>query len=129
MTERIKLVKGDTRPQLKVIVRDETTKEAMDISGATSVRLLFRPAGKETLQATLTGTLMTGLEGEDGEIITDAPYDVAGAGGRVVFPWASGDLDCDPGPYEGEVKVTFSDSTMQTVYETLKFTVRDRFGA
>jgi len=129
MTEKIKLVKGDTRPQLKVVVRDEGTKEVIDISGATSVRLLFRQAGSEVLQATLTGTLLTGFEEEDGTITTSAPYDVAGVGGRVVFPWSAGDLDCDPGQYEGEIKVTFADSTMQTVYEALKFVVRDRFGA
>lgn len=128
MSEKIKLVRGDTKPQLKVVVRDDDTKEAMDISGST-VRLLFRQAGKETLQATVVGSLLTGFEEEDGTITTTAPYNVAGAGGRVVFPWADGDLDCAEGDYEGEIKVTFADLTKQTVYEKLKFYVRERFGA
>lgn len=129
MTDKLKLVRGDTRPQVRAIVRDETAKTPMDLTGAT-VRMLFRPAGGESLQATLAGVLLPGLEDEEtGQVNSSPPYDVAGSGGRVAFSWSAGDLDCKPGEYEGEIKVTFPDTTLQTVYEILKFKVRDRFGA
>ncbi len=125
---KLKLVQGDTRPQVKTVVKDDETGLPLDVSAAT-VRMLFRQAGNTLIQATLTGTLLTGLENADGTINTSAPYDVPGVGGRVVFPWVAGDLDCDPGDYEGEIKVTFADSTTQSVYEPLKFRVREKFGA
>lgn len=128
MTDKIKLVQGDTRPQIKVAVKDDATGTALDVSGAT-VRLLFRAVGASALQATLVGTLVTGLEQADGSILTTAPYDVPGAGGRVVFAWATGDLNCEAGPYEGEIQVTFQDGTRQTVFETLQFTLREDFSA
>ena len=127
MTKKIKLVRGDTKPHVKVVVRDDETKEPINVSGGT-VRLLFRKAGESALQATVTGTLLAGMEDEDGNVSTAPPYDVAGYGGRVAFPWADGDLDCEPGQYEGEIKVTFSDSTRQTVFELLKFEVRSALG-
>lgn len=126
-TKKIKLVQGDTKPHVKVVVRDDETKEVISVAGAT-VRLLFRKAGSTTLQATVTGTLLAGLEDDEGNVNANPPYDVAGSGGRVAFPWADGDLDCDPGQYEGEIKVTFADSTRQTVFELLKFEVRSALG-
>jgi hypothetical protein len=32
-----------------------------------------------------------------------------------------------PGDYEGEIEITFSDSQIQTVYDTLRFKVREDF--
>ena len=128
MTEKIKLVRGDTKPQVKAVVKVADTGAIVSLAGAT-VRLLFRQLGSSTLQATLVGTLLTGLEDEDGNVDTSPPYNVAGAGGRVAFAWGSTDLDCEDGEYEGEIKVTFGDGTKQTVYEPLKFKVRDKFGA
>ncbi len=127
MTEKIKLVAGDTKPQVKVVIKDDDTGLPMNVAGAT-VRLLFRAAGSATLQATVNGTLLTGLENEDGSITTTAPYDTPGAGGRVAFVWAAGNLDAPAGDYEGEIKVTFSDGSKQTVYDILKFKLREDFG-
>lgn len=123
MAEKIKLVRGDTRPQIKSIIKGGTSGAPISLVGAT-VRLYFRAAGAATLQATLTGALQTGLEADDGSVNTGAPYNVAGAGGRVIFPWAAADLLCEPGDYEGEIEVIFADGSKQTVFELLKFKLR-----
>jgi hypothetical protein len=110
MAEKIKLVQGDTKPALVCVVTDDTTGEALNITGAT-VRLKFRAAGATTLTATVTGT------------VTD------GAAGQVVFYPATAPemLQGEPGDYEGEIEITFSDSTVQTVFDLLKFKVREDF--
>jgi hypothetical protein len=129
---KIKLVRGDTKPQLKVVVMDSDTGVPVDISLSTTV-LYFRAAGASTLQATVPGTLVTGLEVTDAltgvvTVNANAPYDITGSGGRVVFQWGPSDLDCEPGEYEGEIEVTFNDGSKQTVYDILKFTLREDFG-
>lgn len=110
MTEKIKLVQGDTRPSLVTTLTDSTTGLAINITGAT-VRLKFRAVGSAELQATLIG------------VVTD------GAGGVVVFDWSDSptSLDGTPGDYEGEIEITFADSTVQTVYDLLKFKLRQDF--
>lgn len=108
MAEKIKLVRGDTRPQLQLTLTDSTDGSAINITGAT-VRLRFRAAGDTNVLSTITG------------IVTD------GLAGKVVFLWPAGSLDVEPGDYEGEVEVTFTDTTVQTVYDLLKFKLRDQF--
>ena len=110
MTEKIKLVQGDTRPALVCTITDDTTGAAISLSGATA-RLKFRAAGSTTLVTTVTGA------------VTDA------ANGVVVFYPASAPemLQVEAGDYEGEIEITFSDAQVQTVYDTLKFKVREDF--
>ena len=110
MAEKIKLVQGDTKPALVCNLTDEVTGAALAITGAT-VRLKFREAGATALTATVVGA------------ITD------GANGQVVFYPASAPamLQGEPGDYEGEIEITFADSTVQTVYDVLKFKVREDF--
>ena len=110
MAEKIRLVQGDTAPALTVTLRDETTGAAINVTGAT-VRLKFRAVGSETLRGTLTGSVTNG------------------AGGVVVFFWSDSPsiLDGDPGDYEGEIEITFADTTIQTVYDLLKFKLRQDF--
>lgn len=110
MTEKIKLVQGDTRPQIKVTLTDETTGNAVNITGAT-VRLRFRALGSTTLIDTMTG------------VITN------GSGGEVVFDWNPTTLNVEAGDYEGEIEVTFPSPNdgVQTVYDVLKFKVREDF--
>lgn len=106
----IKLVQGDTRPALNVTITDENTGEPVVLTGAT-VRLKFRKQGSTTLTSTLTGTITNGLNGQ------------------VSFYWASDptSLSGDAGNYEGEIEITFSDGQIQTVYDTLKFRLREDF--
>ena len=125
MADRIRLVQGDTRPQ---IVASLQTKlgTAIDCTGAT-VRMYFRAEGTTAVLATLNGTLLTGYLNADGTVTTTAPYNVAGAGGRASFNWPVGALNVAAGPYEGEIEITFADSTVQTVYDLVKFKVREDF--
>jgi hypothetical protein len=126
MSCTIKLVSGDTRPQIKFVVANESTGAAQDLTGATP-RLRFRAVGSQTILFTLVGTLLNGLELESGAIDTGSPYNVAGAGGRIAFDFAAGNLDIVAGAYEGEIEITFSDSSTQTVFRIQKFIVRDDF--
>lgn len=110
MAEKIKLVQGDTKPALVCAITDDTTGNAINLTGCT-VRLKFRAAGATTLTATVVGS------------ITDGPN------GQVVFFPASAPemLQGAPGDYEGEIEITFADTTIQTVYDLLKFKVREDF--
>lgn len=126
MAERIKLVRGDTRPQIKTVILDDATEVAMNIAGATVV-MKFREVGAVVLQATVPGVLVAGLELADGSVNSASPYNVAGSGGRVVFLWGPTDLDCEPGDYEGEIEITFQDGSIQTVYSPLRFRIREDF--
>jgi hypothetical protein len=108
MAEKIKLVKDDTLPQIKVTFTDETTGLPIDITGATP-RLRFRAVGSTTLIATLTGTVLDGPNG------------------ICIFAWGQTTLGVDAGDYEGEVEVTFVTGAVQTVYDILKFKVREDF--
>lgn len=110
MAEKIRLVQGDTAPALTVTLTDTTTNAAINVTGAT-VRLKFRAVGSETLRGTLTGSVTNG------------------SGGVVVFYWSDDPtiLDGDAGDYEGEIEITFADTTVQTVYDLLKFKLRQDF--
>lgn len=127
MAEKIKLVQGDTRPQLVLSLTDDTTGAAIDVSSAT-VRMRFRALGSTTILATLTASKIPGVILEDGTINFNAPYNVSGAGGRCVINWDSTALSQDAGDYEGEIEITFADTTVQTVYDTIKFKLRSQFG-
>lgn len=108
-SERIKLVQGDTRPILVVTLTDETSGDPINVSSAT-VRLKFREAGQTGLTATIVGA------------VTD------GNNGVVAFSWSTAPTSLsEDGNYEGEIEITFSDSTIQTVYDLLKFKVRPEF--
>jgi hypothetical protein len=110
MTEKIKLVQGDTRPALICTVTDTVTGAAVNLSGC-SVVLKFREIGSLELQATVPG------------------FVIDGPAGSVVFYPASAPvmLQGQPGDYEGEIEVTFPDGQIQTVFDSLKFKVREEF--
>lgn len=108
MAEKIKLVQGDTRPQIRATLTDENTGDPIDITSATC-RLKFRAIGSTTLADTLTGVVLDGPEGV------------------VVFTWGASSLNVDAGDYEGEVEVTFQNGDVQTVYDVIKFKVREDF--
>lgn len=109
MAEKIKLVQGDTRPQLKITLTDESTGLPIDITGATC-RLKFRAIGSTDLLDTLTGIVINGPAGE------------------VVFNWSANTLNVDAGDYEGEIEVLFANNFgIQTVYDVLKFKIREDF--
>jgi hypothetical protein len=108
MSDKIKLVQGDTRPQIQVTLTDDNTGAAINITGATVV-MFFRKYAEATILDTLTG------------VITNA------TSGIVVFSWNPTTLQTAEGDYEGEVQVTFADGTIQSSYSLLKFKVRADF--
>jgi hypothetical protein len=126
MTERIKLVQGDTKPQLVLSLTDDKTGGSIDISTAT-VRLKFRASETTDVLSTLVGSAIPGHVNTDGTIDFTGPYAQSGKGGRVVFNWATDSLNHDPGNYEGEIEITFADGTVQSVYDVLKFKLREQF--
>lgn len=126
MAEKIKLVQGDTRPALVVSLTDQNSGAPLGLNGCTCV-LFFREVGVPAILATLTGTTLPGIVQSDGTLSFTAPYNLSGAGGRVQFNWGQGDLNQPAGDYEGEIQITFPDGTVQTVYDLLKFKVREEF--
>lgn len=109
MADIIKLVQGDSKPDIMLSLTDENTGLAIDLSAATTVvRVKFRAAGSETLLSTITCSK------------TDA------VNGKVSFNFTGGVLDVDAGSYEGEIEISF-DTQTQTVYDVLKFRVRGEF--
>lgn len=126
MADKIKLVQGDTKPALVISLTDENSGAPLGINGATC-RVYFRAVGETAILATLTGNTIPGRVLEDGTLDFAAPYNLPGSGGRVQFNWATGDLDQPSGDYEGEIEITFPDGTIQTVYDLLKFKLREDF--
>jgi len=126
MSTKIRLVQGDTKPALVVSLTDENSSDPIGINGAT-VRMYFRALGDTTILATLTGTLLAGKVLEDGTINSSSPFDTPGAGGRVQFNWGANDLTQPAGDYEGEIEITYADGNKQTVYDLLKFKLREDF--
>jgi hypothetical protein len=110
MAEKLKLVQGDTRPAIVVTITDDTTGEAINITGATPV-MRVRAIGSTTLQATVTGSVTNGAAGQCAFYPASTPAMLSG----------------EPGDYEGEIEITFSDTTKQTVYDVIKFKLREDF--
>ena len=110
MVDKIKLVQGDTRPAIVCTLTDETTGSAIGLTDAIPV-LKFRALGATTLTATVIGTLTDGSNGVCVFYPASAPEMLAG----------------DAGDYEGEIEITFDDGQIQTIYDTLRFKVREDF--
>ena len=120
-SETIKLVKGDTLPELTITLKDSNTAASgqtldpedqdtfapINITGGT-VRVRVREIGETTILKTITAS------------ITDA------SGGKVAMLFPS-DTFPDAGVYEAEVEFTKSDGNIQTVNDLIKFNVRDDF--
>jgi hypothetical protein len=108
MSGRIKLVQGDTRPFIRIILRDGDGTP-INVTGATVV-FKFREHGMLETLFTTPCILPTG--GGDGQAV-------------LVFP--EGSLDVPPGHYEGEIEIQYGMGDVQTVYDLMKFTVREQF--
>ena len=120
-SETIKLVKGDTLPELTITLKDSNTAASgqtldpedsdtfapINITGGT-VRVRVREIGETTILKTITAS------------ITDA------SGGKVAMLFPS-DTFPGAGVYEAEVEFTKSDGNIQTVNDLIKLSVRDDF--
>ena len=109
MSDVIRLVQNDSRPEINLTLTDENTNLPIDLSaGTTTVVVKFRAAGSSTLLSTITCTK------------TDA------VNGKVSFNFTGGVLDVDPGQYEGEIEISYDGDT-HTVFDLLRFRVRGEF--
>ncbi len=106
----IRLVEGDEKPVIVVTLTDDQTGTPIDLSLSTTVvTIKFREAGTTTLLSTISTSKLSG-----------------GTTGQVQFDFTGGVLNVDPGMYEGEIVINFN-GQVQTVYDTLRFTVRENF--
>lgn len=110
MADKIFLVRGDTGPALVCTIVDNVTGAVVSLDGAT-VNLQFRAVGSSTLQATVPG------------VVTDGPNGVV-----TFFPSSTpAMLQGEAGDYEGEIQIDFPSGQTQTLYDLLKFKVREEF--
>ena len=106
----IRLVEGDEKPVIVLTLTDDLTGSPIDLSlGTTVVTIKFRESGTTTLLSTISTSKLSG-----------------GTTGQVQFDFTGGVLNVDPGMYEGEIVINFN-GQVQTVYDTLRFTVRESF--
>lgn len=110
MTSRIKLVRGDTGPQIRLVLTDTITGNPIDLTGAT-VTLHFRAFGSPTV-----------LFSRPAFINPDT--DTTGV---CFIEWGVNDLDQEEGDYEGEVEVVNATGVRETIYTVLKFRIREDF--
>ena len=117
----IKLVVGDTQPELNFTLKDSNTAAAgktLDADDSTTwapvnltnstVRFRIREVGSTSVLSTITGT------------VTSA------ANGQVTVAFPSGTWTTS-GTFEGEIEHTTSGGGIQTVQDLIKFQVRDDF--
>jgi hypothetical protein len=109
MSEKIKLVTGDTRPYIRLTLTDKAGAAINVGDSDTLVRVYFRAVGSTEILST---------------IVCDKPN--GGADGVVRFNFPAGALDVEPGLYEGEIEISFGGET-QTIYQPLKFVLREQF--
>lgn len=126
MSTYIKLVQGDTKPDIIVALNDRMDGSYINVSDANaSVVMKFRKRGTTAVLQEMEGTKLTGGLQADGTI--DTTITTPGAGGRVSFTWQPGALDVDPGYYEGEITVTYANGSVQTLHDIVKFSLRADF--
>jgi len=114
----IRLVKGDSGPDLNITLKDANTGDPadpdswdpIDLSpGTTTVTMKFRLRGSTTVLETFT------LAKVDG-----------GSTGKLLHTWNPLSLSVDAGVYEGEISID-ENGTVQTVTEVLTFRIADEF--
>ena len=106
----IRLVGGDERPTIVLILTDETTGDPIDLSDAnTIVTVKLRAAGDDTVISNISTTKPNG-----------------GGDGVINFKFTGGVLDIPAGAYEFEVVADFN-GEVQTVYDLLRMRLRSPF--
>ena len=119
----INLVANDTKPEINLTLKDSNTAAAgltldpddsstwalIDISDPTIV-VKFRALGASTILDTLTCTKV-------------APY----TNGKCFMTWGATTLAVSAGTYEGEISLTYTSGGILTLFDRLKFKIRDDF--
>ena len=120
--ETINLVAGDTKPEINLTLKDSNTAatgltldpddsatwKVIDISDPT-VKVKFRLLGASTILDTME---CVKIVAEDG---------------TCYMPWGTDTLDVAAGTYEGEIELTYVSGAILTLFDRLKFKVRDDF--
>jgi hypothetical protein len=110
MADVIRLVKGDELPSIILTLTDDVASAPLNVSAATTVvKLKFRAVGGTSTLSTITCSNLT--DGSDG---------------KVQFNFSGNVLDVDAGEYEGEIIID-QNGSLQTVYDILRFRVRENF--
>jgi len=104
------LVQGDQAPQVQATLKRGDDDSVIDFSSG-SCALKFRAKGTTT-------TLFTLAAADLGSNF---------ASGIAVFSFSGTQLDLDEGYYEGEIEITYSSGTIETVFEVLDFYIRADF--
>tara|TARA_R110000787_G_scaffold27949_1_gene76696 strand:- start:818 stop:1144 length:327 start_codon:yes stop_codon:yes gene_type:complete len=104
------LVKSDQAPQIRAALKREDNDAAVDFENG-SCALKFRKKGTTTVLFTLNAS-------DVGDNFKD---------GIAIFSFSGTQLAIDEGYYEGEISVTYSSSTVETLYKVLNFQVRGDF--
>jgi len=109
---QINLVRGDTGPDMTLLLYDVISNAPIDVSGAAVVRMFIQLEGQTgtPVVKTVTATKPNG-----------------GTDGVVNFQWPAGTWD-DAGFYEAEVNMTLGSGVEQTVPDKLRFYVRENIG-
>jgi len=107
MADTYKYVQGDTGPQIQVTITS-VEGDSVNLTGGT-VTLHFRAAGTTTV---LFSRALT---------FSDA------VGGKAVLQWNTDDLNVEAGNYEGEIETVLASGQRETMYELLKFKIREDF--
>ena len=110
MASTFKYVQGDTGPQIKVALTEEDSGSAVDLTGGTAT-LHFRAAGES--QVLFSRGLYVNPD--------------TAADGVAILQWQVGDLEIDAGAYEGEIEVIRSTGLRETLFDKLKFKIREDF--
>jgi len=110
MANIFKYVQGDTGPQIRVTLTNEDDDEPVDLTSAT-VTLHFREAGADTV-----------LFSRQFYVNPDTA-----ANGIAILQWETNDLEVEAGTYEGEIEVVRGNGGRETLYDKLKFKIREDF--
>lgn len=104
------LVQSDTAPQVKAVITRSDTGAVVDMTGAT-VRMYFRAK-------TSTNVLFTSTAANVGDNFSN---------GIAVFIFTAGQLSQPEGYYQGEIEITYSNGTVETIFDLLSFYIRADF--
>ena len=123
--ETINLVQGDTKPELNFTLRDSATAVVTD-----PVTVLDEDDSSTWAIINITGyTIKLKFKALTSftVLFTESLAIISGSGGTCSMIWPADSLDITAGIYEGELQLTDGSSKVQTVYDKLKFKVREQF--
>lgn len=106
-----KFVRRDTGPQIKLTLHSEDTELPEDISRATVTLHVSR---EDTGAFMFTRPCFVNPE--------------TGANGVAIIAWEEGDLDIPEGFYLGELEIVLENGIRETLFDVLRFYVREDRG-